>query len=73
MLTGTPMAGHGGSALGIVYRLGIELTKILVVQYSNQETSVTIGESVRDEDGKDFSSYSPSDAPWHSQYQPLCS
>jgi ribose-phosphate pyrophosphokinase len=30
--------------------LGIELTKILVLQYSNQETSVTIGESVRDED-----------------------
>ena len=36
------------------YRLGIELTKILVVQYSNQETSVTIGESVRDEDGNNF-------------------
>lgn len=33
------------------FRLGIELTKILVLQYSNQETSVTIGESVRDEDG----------------------
>lgn len=33
------------------YRLGIALTKILVLQYSNQETSVTIGESVRDEDG----------------------
>jgi len=32
-------------------RLGIELTKILVLQSSNQETSVTIGESVRDEDG----------------------
>jgi hypothetical protein len=32
--------------------LGIELTKIMVLQYSNQETSVTIGESVRDEDGK---------------------
>lgn len=34
-------------------RLGIELTKIMVLQYSNQETSVTIGESVRDEDGMD--------------------
>lgn len=34
----------------IIYRLGIDLTKVLVVQYSNQETSVTIGESVRDED-----------------------
>jgi phosphoribosylpyrophosphate synthetase len=32
--------------------LGIELTKIMVLQYSNQETSVTIGESVRDEDGE---------------------
>ena len=27
----------------------------MVLQYSNQETSVTIGESVRDEDGKLFS------------------
>ena len=27
------------------------MTKIMVLQYSNQETSVTIGESVRDEDG----------------------
>jgi phosphoribosylpyrophosphate synthetase len=32
--------------------LGIELTKVMVLQYSNQETSVTIGESVRDEDGE---------------------
>ncbi|KAI9820159.1 MAG: hypothetical protein M1826_000953 [Phylliscum demangeonii] len=31
-------------------RLGIELTKILVFQHSNQETSVIVGESVRDED-----------------------
>jgi hypothetical protein len=38
-------------------RLGIELTKIMVLQYSNQETSVTIGESVRDEDGTDSSPY----------------
>lgn len=30
------------------------MTKILVLQYSNQETSVTIGESVRDEDGMNF-------------------
>ena len=35
-------------------RLGIELTKIMVLQYSNQETSVTIGESVRDEDGNNY-------------------
>lgn len=33
-------------------RLGIELAKIMVLQYSNQESSVSIGESVRDEDGK---------------------
>lgn len=31
--------------------LGIELAKTLSLNYSNQETSVTIGESVRDEDG----------------------
>lgn len=38
-------------------RLGIELTKIMVLQYSNQETSVTIGESVRDEDGRSLRPY----------------
>jgi len=32
-------------------RLGIELAKTLSLNYSNQETSVTVGESVRDEDG----------------------
>ena len=31
--------------------LGIDLAKTLSLNYSNQETSVTIGESVRDEDG----------------------
>lgn len=31
--------------------LTTDLTKIMVLQYSSQETSVTIGESVRDEDG----------------------
>lgn len=41
------------------HRLGIELTKIMVLQYSNQETSVTIGESVRDEDGTILSSATP--------------
>lgn len=41
----------GLTAIFLNYRLGIELTKIMVLQYSNQETSVTIGESVRDEDG----------------------
>jgi ribose-phosphate pyrophosphokinase len=31
-------------------RLGLQLGKVVVSKYSNQETSVTIGESVRDED-----------------------
>jgi ribose-phosphate pyrophosphokinase len=30
--------------------IGIDLGKAAVVKYSNEETSVTIGESVRDED-----------------------
>lgn len=34
-----------------MYRLGIELAKTMSLNYSNQETSVTVGESVRDEDG----------------------
>lgn len=41
-------------------RLGIELTKIMVLQYSNRETSVTIGESVRDEDGNPMTGSSTS-------------
>lgn len=47
LLTGN---SHPHLASLVAARLGIELTKILVLQYSNQETSVTIGESVRDED-----------------------
>ncbi|KAF2200516.1 ribose-phosphate pyrophosphokinase 4 [Delitschia confertaspora ATCC 74209] len=47
LLTGN---SHPQLANLVAKRLGIELTKILVLQYSNQETSVTIGESVRDED-----------------------
>ena len=35
----------------ILHRLGIELAKTMSLNYSNQETSVTVGESVRDEDG----------------------
>jgi len=34
----------------VAERLGVELAKTLGLNYSNQETSVTIGESVRDED-----------------------
>ncbi|KAI5298503.1 hypothetical protein KEM55_003315, partial [Ascosphaera atra] len=47
LLTGN---SHPELAGLVAQRLGIDLTKILVLQYSNQETSVTIGESVRDED-----------------------
>lgn len=32
-------------------RLGIELSAIMTMQNSNHETSVNVGESVRDEDG----------------------
>lgn len=42
-------------------RLQIELTRVLVLQYSNQETSVTIGESVRDEDVFILQSTAPGD------------
>lgn len=34
----------------VAKRLGIEIAECQVSKYSNQETSVTIGESVRDED-----------------------
>lgn len=47
LLTGN---SHPELAKQVAQRLGIELTRVLVLQYSNQETSVTIGESVRDED-----------------------
>jgi hypothetical protein len=51
LLTGN---SHPALAKLVADRLGIELTKILVAQYANQETSVTIGESVRDEDGMEL-------------------
>ncbi|KAI8927911.1 phosphoribosyltransferase-like protein [Entophlyctis helioformis] len=41
---------HVDFARLVAKRLGLELAKCVVVKYSNQETSVTIGESVRDED-----------------------
>ena len=47
--------------LTFLARLGIELTRVLVLQYSNQETSVTIGESVRDEDVFVLQSTAPGD------------
>ncbi|EJS43992.1 prs2p [Saccharomyces arboricola H-6] len=41
---------HPGLAELISERLGLPLSKVGVYQYSNKETSVTIGESIRDED-----------------------
>ncbi|KAH3902599.1 Ribose-phosphate pyrophosphokinase 2 [Saccharomycodes ludwigii] len=41
---------HPDLAEKIANRLGLNLAKIGVYQYSNRETSVTIGESIRDED-----------------------
>ncbi|KAI9697343.1 MAG: hypothetical protein M1820_007849 [Bogoriella megaspora] len=58
LLTGN---SHPELAKLVADRLGIEQTKILVVQYSNQETSVTIGESVRDEDVFVLQSTAPGD------------
>ncbi|KAI0203060.1 ribose-phosphate pyrophosphokinase 3 [Astrocystis sublimbata] len=42
-------------------RLGIDIAKTLSLNYSNQETSVTIGESVRDEDVFILQSTAPGD------------
>ncbi|KAH8678183.1 ribose-phosphate pyrophosphokinase 3 [Xylariales sp. PMI_506] len=47
LLTGN---SHPSLAKAVADRLGIELAKTMSLNYSNQETSVTIGESVRDED-----------------------
>ncbi|EXJ88971.1 ribose-phosphate pyrophosphokinase 3 [Capronia epimyces CBS 606.96] len=58
LLTGN---SHPDLAKAVAARLGIELTKIMVLQYSNQETSVTIGESVRDEDVFILQSTRPND------------
>ena len=43
-------------------RLGIELAKTMSLNYSNQETSVTVGESVRDEDGMSCHSHTRPDS-----------
>ncbi len=48
LLTGN---SHPQLAKLVAERLGIELAKTMSLNYSNQETSVTVGESVRDEDG----------------------
>lgn len=47
LLTGN---SHPELAKLVADRLGIDLAKTLSLNYSNQETSVTVGESVRDED-----------------------
>ncbi|CAB4379060.1 ribose-phosphate pyrophosphokinase 3 [Rhizophagus irregularis] len=43
-------SSHVELAKLVAKRIGIDLSKVVVLKYSNQETSVTIGESVRDED-----------------------
>lgn len=42
-------------------RLGIDPAKTMSLNYSNQETSVTVGESVRDEDVFILQSTAPGD------------
>lgn len=44
------MTSNGKLMRVTVCRLGVQLAKTLSLMHSNQETSVTIGESVRDED-----------------------
>ncbi|RUP51189.1 phosphoribosyltransferase-like protein [Jimgerdemannia flammicorona] len=41
---------HPELAKLVASRMGMDLAKVMVMKYSNQETAVTIGESVRDED-----------------------
>ncbi|KAL5615545.1 hypothetical protein BROUX41_005589 [Berkeleyomyces rouxiae] len=45
----------------IAKRLGIEVSKTMSLQYSNQETSFTMGESIRDEDVFIIQSTAPGD------------
>ncbi|KAI1329379.1 ribose-phosphate pyrophosphokinase 3 [Xylariaceae sp. FL0255] len=52
---------HPVLAKQIADRLGIEIAKTMSLNYSNQETSVTIGESVRDEDVFILQSTAPGD------------
>lgn len=49
------------NGLGVARRLGIGLARTMSLNYSNQETSVTIGESVRDEDVFIIQSTAPGD------------
>ncbi|KAI0994120.1 hypothetical protein K3495_g14063, partial [Podosphaera aphanis] len=52
---------HPQLAINVANRLGIKLAKTMSLNYSNQETSVTIGESVRDEDVFIIQSTAPGD------------
>ncbi|KAI1817596.1 ribose-phosphate pyrophosphokinase 3 [Poronia punctata] len=52
---------HPVLATLVAERLGIDIAKTMSLNYSNQETSVTIGESVRDEDVFIMQSTAPGD------------
>ncbi|KAI1405542.1 ribose-phosphate pyrophosphokinase 3 [Hypoxylon fuscum] len=52
---------HPSLAKAVADRLGIEIAKTMSLNYSNQETSVTVGESVRDEDVFILQSTAPGD------------
>lgn len=54
-------ASQNANCHGPQYRLGIEIAKTMSLNYSNQETSVTVGESVRDEDVFIVQSTAPGD------------
>ncbi|KAJ9131586.1 Ribose-phosphate pyrophosphokinase 3 [Pleurostoma richardsiae] len=58
LLTGN---SHPILAQLVADRLGIEIAKTISLNYSNQETSVTIGESIRDEDVFILQSTAPGD------------
>jgi phosphoribosylpyrophosphate synthetase len=65
LLTGN---SHPQLAKLVADRLGIELAKTMSLNYSNQETSVTVGESVRDEDGNSAPSLPANSSDTHPQY-----
>ncbi|KAF3070947.1 Ribose-phosphate pyrophosphokinase 2 [Daldinia childiae] len=52
---------HPSLAKAVADRLGVEIAKTMSLNYSNQETSVTVGESVRDEDVFILQSTAPGD------------
>lgn len=58
LLTGN---SHPELAKLVAERLGTQLAKTMCLNYSNQETSVTVGESVRDEDVFILQSTAPGD------------